>query len=73
LTNISIHTSLAELIKTYPEIKEILLSLGYEKIESPLILKTVGRLMTLNKFSELNDISMEHLKNVFARHGFTLT
>ncbi|HHU23788.1 MAG: DUF1858 domain-containing protein [Bacilli bacterium] len=72
MIEISIHTPIAELIKNYPEIKEIMLSLGFDNIANPIMLKTVGRFMTLSKGSELKDISMEHMKNVFAKHGFTL-
>lgn len=72
MIEISIHTSISELIKTYPEIKEIMLSLGFDNIANPLMLNTVGRFMTLSKGSQLKDISIEHMKNVFAKHGFSL-
>ena len=41
--------SVYELTEEYPEIVEILKSLGFENIANPAMLKTAGRIMTLPK------------------------
>ena len=47
MRKISLDTPVYTLIKKYPEIKDIMFSLGFKAIVNPILLKTDGRTMIL--------------------------
>lgn len=65
--------SIAELIKEYPELKEILAEIGWKNILNPTALKAMGNLMTLPRGAAVNGISREKLLAVLAAHGFSVS
>jgi len=65
-------TSLFELTKDYPEIKEIMVEIGFEDIIKPGMLQSVGRVMNLEKGGNLKKIGINEMKETFASHGFDL-
>jgi Cu/Ag efflux pump CusA len=69
---ISINTKIHDLIKEYPEIKDIMKSLGFDNILNPIMLNTVGKVMTLKTGSEMKKIDMEVIRNKFLENNFQL-
>lgn len=67
---ISLNDSIYNLIKTYPEIKEIMLKLGFENIANETMLHSVGHFMTLNKGSQLKKIDIDLIIGEFKQQGF---
>ena len=62
--------SVYSIVQTYPEIVDILVSLGFSNIVNPLQLQTVGRIMTLKKGAIMKQISMDKIIEVLQIHGF---
>ncbi|MHB1454041.1 MAG: DUF1858 domain-containing protein [Saccharofermentanales bacterium] len=70
---ISAKTSIFELTEAYPEIKEIMVQLGFSDILKPMMLQTAGRYMNLEKGARLKKIGWEALVGFFAEHGFEIS
>ena len=51
--------TVAELVKAYPELIDILAELGLEKILNPAALKAMGNIMTLPRGAAVRNIPME--------------
>ena len=64
--------SIFELVEEYPEIRDIMLSLGFSEIKKDAVLKSVGRVMNLEKGSRMKGIPMEKIKESFRAHGLIL-
>ena len=54
---IDLKKTVHELVKEYPEVKEIMLELGFTEITKPAKLQTLGRVMTIPKGAEMMKIS----------------
>jgi len=61
-----------ELITTYPELIEVLKSIGFERITDPLMSQTVGKFMTLASGSKMKNIDLQIIKEALEKHGFHL-
>ena len=66
------NTSVYDLIKTYPEIKDIMKSLGFDSIVNPVILNTVGKQMTIKKGANMRKIELHIIIDKFKENGFEL-
>lgn len=62
----------ADLISTYPEIKPIMIELGFKDLANPVALQTVGKIMTLEKGAQIKGIPWEKIQAAFAAHGYEL-
>ncbi len=69
---IDINKSIYELCNEYPEIPEILQSLGLKDITKPGMISTVGRFMTLPKGAKAKGIELEKIKQEFIRLGYEI-
>jgi hypothetical protein len=67
---IDLKKSVHDLCKEDPKILGIMKSLGFENIAMPGMLKTVGKLMTIQKGAQMKGISMEIVKAAFMAEGF---
>ncbi len=67
---ISKDESMYNLIKKYPEIKSIMIELGFSDIALPGILQSVGRIMTLSKGSKIKKIPFKDIQDLFQQKGF---
>jgi len=72
MKNIHLDTSIYDLIEDYPEIKEIIIELGFKTIAKAALLESVGKIMTLRKGSLMKKIEVSFIVSVFASHGFLL-
>ena len=66
------NTSVYDLIKTYPEIKDIMKSLGFDSIVNPVILNTVGKKMSIKKGANMRKIELHIIIDKFKENGFEL-
>ncbi len=58
------------LCKEYPDIITILSEIGFEDIQKPGMLNTVGRFMTIPKGAAMKKIDLAFVKQAFASHGY---
>lgn len=72
MERIDINEPIKDLITKYPEIKDIMLSLGFTHIVDPLMLNTVGRFMTIKLGAKKHKLELETVKERFLEKGFTL-
>ncbi len=70
MTKISKETTVFDLIETYPKIKNILIELGLNGVENPLMLRTAGKKMTVFKGAKMKKISWADVVNKFQENGF---
>ena len=61
-----------ELAKEYPDFIDIFASLGFADIKNPVMLNSMGRIITVNKGSKMKKIPLEKIKEVFAEHGYEI-
>lgn len=65
MKEISLGSSVYELVTAYPEIQRILFDLGLKDIQTPGMLTTVGRYMTIPKGAKMK-------KNWFTSHYWSI-
>ena len=64
--------SLYELVSQYPEMKEIMLGIGFNEITKPGMLQTAGRYMTIPKGAKMNNIPLATIIQAFEEAGFQI-
>jgi len=69
---IDLKKSVYELIKQYPEIADIMKSIGFESISDPLMVNTAGRYMTIPKGAAIKNINLDTVIKEFEAKGFTV-
>ena len=62
-----------ELTSQYPEIIELMLSLGFKEITKPSMLTSVGRIVTIPKGAKMKKIPMTDIVKAFSEAGFSVT
>ena len=67
---IDLNNSLYTLANAYPELIELLLSLGFKDIVKPGMLQTAGRFMTIPKGAAMKKIDMGMIISVLSKNGF---
>ncbi|ASJ21679.1 hypothetical protein BHAMNSH16_08520 [Brachyspira hampsonii] len=70
LEYINTNETIYNLCTKYPQIKEILFDLGFDKIKNPMMFNTVSKFMTLNKAIKMKGIDRDKLIKKFNEHGF---
>ena len=67
---IDLNETVYDLVNEYPEIKDIMIELGFKDITNPAALNLMGRVMTIPKGAAIKNVPMEHILEVFKAHGF---
>lgn len=62
--------SVYQLCSQFPELKEILVELGFKDITKPLLLNTMGKMTTLKKGARIKNIPLEKIVQQLTQHGF---
>ena len=70
---LDLNKSVYELTQEYPEVVEIMASLGFADITKKAMLMSVGRVMTIPKGAKMKGIAMEKIVAAFKESGFTLS
>lgn len=60
------------LIKENPELKDVLVNLGFTPLDDPKMLNTVGRMMSLNNGAKQIKLDQEDLKTGLREANFEL-
>lgn len=69
---IDLDMTVADLVSKYPEIKDVLIEIGFKELQNKLMLNSVGKFMTLKRGSVVKNISMDHIKEKLIEHGYTI-
>ena len=72
MKEISLNDTVYNLVKQYPEIREPIISLGFEPLRSDKMLNTAGRIMTIGKALKRNDVPEELFVETLAKNGFSV-
>lgn len=72
MISIDLDTTVYQIIKENPKIKEIMIELGFKDIVKPGLLQTVGRLMTIESGCSMRGIDLEEVQEFFKANGFDL-
>ena len=67
---IDLSKPVAETIKEHPEIKAILIELGFKPLANPAMLNTVGKVTTLKAGSKMARIPIETIKKTLEYNGY---
>lgn len=69
---IDLSKTVSELIAEYPEIKDMMVGLGFKDIVKPMALATVGKIMTIPKGAAIKGIELKDIIAEFRAHGFEI-
>lgn len=72
MMEIDFSKSLYELVSQYPEMKEIMLGIGFNEMTKPGMLQTAGRYMTIPKGAKMKKIPLETIIQAFEEAGFQI-
>ena len=61
-----------ELVTEYPELIDIMASLGFSEITKKVVLNSVGKLMTIPKGAKMKNIPMTKIVATFVENGFEI-
>ncbi len=69
---LDLNKNLYTLCNEYPEIKDIMASLGFSEITKPAALNTMGKIMTIPKGAGARGVPIENIIKAFRDAGFTV-
>lgn len=69
---IDLDKTVSELCHEYPEIKDIMVKLGFKDITKPMALATVGKVMTIPKGAAIKGINLAEVIETFKQNGFEI-
>lgn len=69
---INLSSSVFALVHQYPEIVEIMASLGFEEIRKKAVVNSMGKFMTIPKGAKMKHIDLEVIKKALEDHGFEI-
>ena len=72
MKTIDLRKSVHEICTAYPEVKAIMAELGFAEITDPLVLNTMGRVMTIPKGAALKKVPLDRIVAAFQVKGFEL-
>lgn len=69
---VDFNDSLANILKQYPELLDILYDFGFTQIKAPGMLQTAGKFMTLKMGCELRKLDISALEDLLIEKGYTI-
>lgn len=60
------------LVVKHPEVKAIMIEIGFEHIAKPGMLQSAGRFMTIKKGAAMKGIDIKKVERIFYENGFVL-
>jgi len=69
--NITPETKVADLLKNYPQLEDILIDLSpsFKKLHNPILRRTVAKVATLRQVAQVGNISVGHLVNTLRQQA----
>ena len=72
MREISLGSSVYELVTAHPEIQHVLFDLGLKDIQTPGMITTVGRYMTIPKGAKMKKVDLQVIIDQLEQLGFTI-
>lgn len=69
---IDINRKIHDLCQEYPELASLLYELGFTEIVKPMMLATLGKIMTLKQGASLRKVDLEIIKSHLRQNGFQI-
>ena len=69
---VDLSRSVHDICTEYPEIKQIMISLGFKDLANPAMLQTAGRFMTIPKGAKMKSVDLELIKQRIRELGFEI-
>lgn len=69
---IQMQDTVQEIVEKCPKAIDVLRSLGFDQITNPIMLKTMGKIMTLPKVSRAKNVPLETIIEAFLKEGITI-
>lgn len=70
MKSVDMRKSIYDLTEQYPEIIEIMKSLGFKDIVNPILRRTAGKAMTITAGCKMKGIEYAQVKVEFEKNGF---
>ncbi|MBM7636517.1 DUF1858 domain-containing protein [Streptococcus saliviloxodontae] len=71
MTNtIDLSRPVADIIAEHPEVKEILIELGFKPLANPAMLNTIGKITSLKSGSRLANVPLDKIRQTLEWHGY---
>ncbi|MGT2947807.1 DUF1858 domain-containing protein [Streptococcus devriesei] len=67
---IDLSKPVAQTLKEHPEVKDILVELGFKPLANPAMLNTVGKITTLKAGSKMTRIPLAKIKQTLEFNGY---
>lgn len=67
---IDLSKPVAQTLKEHPEVKDILVELGFKPLANPAMLNTVGKVTTLKAGSKMTRIPLAKIKQTLEFNGY---
>lgn len=72
MKEISLHDTVYDTVTNHPDVREVIISLGFAPLRDDRMLATAGRMMTLGRAAKQFGLSYETIAKTMEAHGFTL-
>lgn len=72
MKEISLKDTVYETVTKYPEVREVIVSLGFAPLRDDKMLQTAGRMMTLGRAAKQFGLTYETIIQTMEANGFTL-
>lgn len=70
MNTIDLNLPVAEIINQHPEVKDILVELGFSPLANPAMLYTVGKVTSLKMGSKMTKISLKQIQQTLEWNGY---
>ncbi|HFR3797868.1 DUF1858 domain-containing protein [Streptococcus suis] len=70
MNTIDLNLPVAEIINQHPEVKDILIELGFSPLANPAMLHTVGKVTSLKMGSKMTKISLKQIQQTLEWNGY---
>ena len=70
MNTIDVNLPVAEIINQHPEVKEILLELGFKPLANPAMLNIVGKVTSLRTGSKMTKVPLDRIQQVLECNGY---
>lgn len=70
MNTIDLNLPVAEIINQHPEVKEILVELGFKPLTNPAMLNTVGKVTSLKTGAKMTKIPLDRIQQVLECNGY---
>ncbi|MBF8969686.1 MULTISPECIES: DUF1858 domain-containing protein [unclassified Streptococcus] len=72
MNTIDLTIPVAEVLDKHPEVKDLLIELGFTPLSNPVMLNTVGKITSLKQGSKLAKIPLKSIQEQLEWNGYTV-